>query len=113
LNKNQKLTNNQTTIDVKSVEIIKHSTWAKKYSEQFIASIGLYSYDCYTEYQGTQILYCHTTITIYYNGLVEVIYSKGNYVTRYMTIEEGSFDWDLFLKEYFYYFDIWGLDEGK
>jgi hypothetical protein len=26
-----------------------------------------------------------------------------------MTIEEGSFDWDLFLKEYFYYFDIWGL----
>jgi hypothetical protein len=77
LNKNQKLTHNPTTIDVKSVEIIKHSTWANKYSEQFIASIGLYSYDCYTEYQGTQILYCHTTITIYYNGLVEVIYSKG------------------------------------
>jgi hypothetical protein len=41
LNKNQKLTNNQTTIDVKSVEIIKHSTWANKYSEQYDIGITI------------------------------------------------------------------------
>ena len=109
LNKNQKLTNNQTTIDIKSLEILGYSAWAKKYSEQFVCAINIYSYDHYGEIQETPTLFPHTTILIYYNGIVEVIRSK----CTYMTIEEGSFDWDLFLKEYFYYFDIWGLDEGK
>ena len=104
-NKNQMMTDDNEYVNQKSNEVYKHISNSRVLAEWFICNINFWGY---SEYWGDVVPFAG--MCIYYNGTVEFWIDDENTYSRYISVESGAIDWDMILDEYFYYFDVRGLE---